>query len=757
MPARNTIEIILTATDQASRTLSNVGTSMQAMGQRLGVAGALIENGMAPVRRGLESAIEAAMGFETSMVNAGSILGKTKDEMSGLSAEVLALGTNSIFGGQQAADAYYDIVSGVQDVSTHMAILQGAMDLATAGGASLKTATNAVINVMNAYNLPANKAVYVTDALTKAVGMGKGTMDEFAAALPAATAIASQLGIDFHEVATQAAFLTTKGFTASEAVTSITANMIALTKPNADMTKALQELGVESGQAAIDMWGLHGTLQRVGQTSVAEEKGMAALVGSVEALKGAGYLAGEEFLGFRDKFITSMDGATAAAKRIQMESLTMKWQLFQSKVEGLAIKIGSVFLPVLTDLADKITPVLDLVSAWVDDNQELVQGIVLIVGAMVIAGPIIAGLGSVISTLGMVLGAVTTPIGAVILAVKLLAMAWAADFGGIRSFVTDVVWPAIQPFFDWLGSVWTDTIEPGLRALHEWFTVTALPAVIAFVRDTVQPAISDFFDFLGGVWLVVQPALNSLHEWFTVTALPAIREAVDRVKESVDWWIQVLQGAWDVISPTLANIFGWFVETGLPAVVGFITDTVIPGVQRMVDIIVGIWEAISPHIIALRDGILGALQPIIDVIDRVVGGIDALRGGHGAAVSTIVEATAGMSDPELWERAVAAAQAQNLGILTMPAAHVAFDQLKAARDAQFGRASGGPVSSGQPYLVGEHGPELMVPGRSGFVVPNGALGGGNINVYVTAPEGSGRNAALGFGRAIALELRRRGA
>jgi hypothetical protein len=35
-----------------------------------------------------------------------------------------------------------------------------------------------------------------------------------------------------------------------------------------------------------------------------------------------------------------------------------------------------------------------------------------------------------------------------------------------------------------------------------------------------------------------------------------------------------------------------------------------------------------------------------------------------------------------------------------------------------GRASGGPVSPGQPYVVGEQGPELMVPDQSGTIVPN---------------------------------------
>jgi tape measure domain-containing protein len=47
-----------------------------------------------------------------------------------------------------------------------------------------------------------------------------------------------------------------------------------------------------------------------------------------------------------------------------------------------------------------------------------------------------------------------------------------------------------------------------------------------------------------------------------------------------------------------------------------------------------------------------------------------------------------------------------------------------------GRAKGGPVSSGQTYVVGERGPELFVPGRSGTIVANDKMGGGNTNVVV---------------------------
>jgi len=43
-----------------------------------------------------------------------------------------------------------------------------------------------------------------------------------------------------------------------------------------------------------------------------------------------------------------------------------------------------------------------------------------------------------------------------------------------------------------------------------------------------------------------------------------------------------------------------------------------------------------------------------------------------------------------------------------------------------GMAMGGPVAAGTPYIVGEKGPELFVPGAAGGIIPN--MGGGNIVV-----------------------------
>lgn len=54
-----------------------------------------------------------------------------------------------------------------------------------------------------------------------------------------------------------------------------------------------------------------------------------------------------------------------------------------------------------------------------------------------------------------------------------------------------------------------------------------------------------------------------------------------------------------------------------------------------------------------------------------------------------------------------------------------------------GKASGGPISADQPYIVGERGPEIIVPGQSGTVIPNHQLssaGSTVINVTVTSAD-----------------------
>jgi TP901 family phage tail tape measure protein len=76
------------------------------------------------------------------------------------------------------------------------------------------------------------------------------------------------------------------------------------------------------------------------------------------------------------------------------------------------------------------------------------------------------------------------------------------------------------------------------------------------------------------------------------------------------------------------------------------------------------------------------------------------------------------------------------------------------------RAKGGSVMAGQPYLVGERGPELFMPGRSGGIARTGSFGGAvsvvvNVDAGGTSVEGNEPNAnQLGriVGAAVQAEI-----
>ncbi|MGN8001195.1 tail tape measure protein [Sphingomonas sp. 22176] len=73
-----------------------------------------------------------------------------------------------------------------------------------------------------------------------------------------------------------------------------------------------------------------------------------------------------------------------------------------------------------------------------------------------------------------------------------------------------------------------------------------------------------------------------------------------------------------------------------------------------------------------------------------------------------------------------------------------------------GRATGGPVSPGRPYWVGERGPELFVPTSAGQVAPSSGQGGGRdvrVSITVNAAADAAPKALAQSSRQVARAVR----
>lgn len=661
--------------------LARLGGSLQRVGRAATVGGAILAGA-------LGASVLQAVEFDTAMTNARSVLGITADEMAGVNAQVLALGSASVAGPQAAAEAYYDIVSGVQDASTHMAILEAAIATSEAGAANLQATTNGLVGVMNAYGGSADDAGHYSDVLTRTVGVGVGTMDDFVAALGPIAGIASQVGVSFDEISGAAALMTTQGFSAAQAGTRIQAAITALIKPNEDMSAALAEMGFESGEAAIEQLGLVGALDALRDAVGGSTDKMAGALGTTEALGAALALTADDAGEFMGAFASGVEGATDAARQIQLEGVQNQFALLKSQVSGLAITVGEKLLPVLSDIVTKATPIVEKITEWIGENPELSGQLLIVAGAAIILGPALGLLGTIVTGLSGAIGLLLSPVG-------LLALGFGAIMGA------------------------GGTLDDFLNDVGEAFK--GMKGGVGEVVSGIQKLMAG--DTEGGL-AEIGSGLKTIFENLAKIPISLLENTVIAIGNILGIDVEGGLKAWGGVRDHLETIFNEIktnIETGVQTAINDFTTT-----------LTNIWETVREPIGALVTGFETAfnwikdhiIQPVLDVIGSIAGAVqDAINQILGLPTAEEVVAR---TVPSYDSYAVHSSGGFGTGgSSSSGAAHVG------------GRAAGGPVAAGGSYIVGEMGPELFVPGRSGRIVPNGAGGGDTyvLNAYGSSPYG----------------------
>lgn len=132
---------------------------------------------------------------------------------------------------------------------------------------------------------------------------------------------------------------------------------------------------------------------------------------------------------------------------------------------------------------------------------------------------------------------------------------------------------------------------------------------------------------------------------------------------------------------------------------------------------------------SLLAGFENGLDRLYLKVSDVAGGIEqAMTNAFSAAEDAIVDFV--LTGEFNFSKLVDSILADITRLLARQAILAIFNALTGGTSGAFGgvitalagaRAEGGPVSMGQPYLVGERGPEIFQPNQSGTIVPNNAL------------------------------------
>jgi TP901 family phage tail tape measure protein len=187
---------------------------------------------------------------------------------------------------------FYDLVSAGVPAGEAIGVLKDSAILATGSLGTTAEAVDLVTSTMGAYGLSAKESTKITDIWAQAVADGKTTVSDLASGISQVAPIAAATGISMEELAANAAVMTLKGDSASQAFTRVKAAISALVTPNKTLLDIQERTGIQFAKLA-DEKGLAVALEELRKATNGNNEEFAKALGSSEALTLAFSTTGE--------------------------------------------------------------------------------------------------------------------------------------------------------------------------------------------------------------------------------------------------------------------------------------------------------------------------------------------------------------------------------------------------------------------------------------------------------------------------------
>lgn len=267
----------------------------------------------------------------------------------------------------------------------------------------------------------------------------------------------------------------------------------------ADTSGVLFQLSQAMGSGRLQGDELRSVMERLPAVGQAIAKTMGVSVSQIKQLGADGLLTTEVIVKAMEQLNTLKPPPTDAVKK------------YEAAMEDLQTTIGSKLLPAFTPFLEALTK---LINGFTQLPQPVQSFIIAIGGIALVAATILAPLGFIVQGIG----ALVTALGA-------------ANIGGLIAG-----WlPVLSGFLTWVGSTFIPALIAFFSGPVGW-TVLAVAAVVAMVALFHEP-IGEFLTWLGSEFMKAMEALGTLA--YSIFVQPW-----------VDLWNNVLRGP-------VTTMFGW--------------------------------------------------------------------------------------------------------------------------------------------------------------------------------------------------------
>lgn len=235
--------------------VQEVGNKVTAVGDKMkDIGNTLTTHVTAPIAGVFGAAIKVSADFESSMSNVQAISGATGTEMQALSEKAREMGATTKFSASEAGDAMGYMAMAGWKSEQMISGIDGIMNLAAASGEDLALTSDIVTDALTAFGMSASDSSHFADILAAASSNANTNVSMLGESFKYVAPVAGAMGYSAEDTSVALGLMANSGIKASQAGTSLSTLLTNMANPTANMSTAMQELGVSLDDGAGNMY-----------------------------------------------------------------------------------------------------------------------------------------------------------------------------------------------------------------------------------------------------------------------------------------------------------------------------------------------------------------------------------------------------------------------------------------------------------------------------------------------------------------------
>lgn len=348
----------------------------------------------------LEDGVKAAKDFQIQLSLIRTISqGNDQQSFAQTGRNVRSVSDTTGFSVKDVGKAFYDATSNqITKGADTSDFVKKAADFARVTGSTLPDAVNLLSTAINSYGLSAADAEKVSAIFFKTIDEGRVVASEMANTLGRLYPLADQVGVSMTEVNSVIAITTQKGVKTSDAITLMSNLLVKLEKPTEQTQEFFKSLGVSSGEAAIQLYGFTGVIQKMVDAVNSGQVPVSAFFDEIRGRKQ--FAVFQQSIGEIDAFNKKLKDTGKVVSEYRA-AVAIRGESSGDALSKELNKLANVFR---VDLGQAILDNLNIVNKWVggvDGIRDSVGGFsnVLTAGAIAVGGYSVIVAGATVTNL----------------------------------------------------------------------------------------------------------------------------------------------------------------------------------------------------------------------------------------------------------------------------------------------------------------------------------------------------------------------